>query len=84
MANPLAVCSNHDASIGVYNEYCQTQIFGIDEGGGATTYTGSSVYVYGLNTIGVVSMADRNGASVINQADNTGNYQESVARFTTQ
>jgi len=73
-------CSNHNTT--VYNEYCQTQIFGIDEGGPAgTTYSGSAVYVYGLATVGSVSMVDRNGASVVSQSANTGLYAEAVVRY---
>jgi len=79
-ANSLLACSDHTTS--VYNEYCQTQIFGIDEGGPAgTTYSGSDVYVYGLATVGAVSMVDRLGTSIVPQSANTGLYAEAVVRY---
>lgn len=74
-------CSDHTSS--VYNEYCQTQIFGIDEGSGQS-YSGSTVFVYGLNTIGSVSMVDRNGASAAAQSANTGSFAEAIIRFVTK
>jgi len=79
-SNYDTTCSDHTST--VYNEYCQAQIFGIDEGGPAgTTYSGSTVYVYGLNTLGSVSMIDRNGASVAAQSANTNSYAESIILF---
>ncbi|KAF4624064.1 hypothetical protein G7Y89_g14110 [Cudoniella acicularis] len=78
--NYSTTCSSHTST--TYNEYCQLQIFGIDEGGSSQTYSGSSVYVYGLNTVGAVSMVDLNGNSVVNQADNTNSFAESVIMFT--
>ncbi|CZT47870.1 probable beta-1,3 exoglucanase precursor [Rhynchosporium secalis] len=75
-------CSDHTAS--VYNEYCQTQIVGIDNGGGTEqSYSGSTVFMYGLNTVGAVSMVDRNGASAAAEKDNTGNFAASIIRFVT-
>jgi glucan 1,3-beta-glucosidase len=75
-------CSDHTTS--VYNEYCQTQIFGIDEGGGSQVYSGSSVFVYGLNTVGSVSMIDRSGSSIVPQSANTNVFVSSVVRFVTK
>ncbi|EKD20654.1 beta-1,3-exoglucanase [Drepanopeziza brunnea f. sp. 'multigermtubi' MB_m1] len=81
--NYSLTCSDHTAS--VYNEYCQTQIFGIDSGGGAgQSYAGSSVFVYGLNTVGAVSMVDRNGASLAAQSANTGLFASHLVRFVTK
>jgi len=81
--NYSTTCSDHTSS--VYNEYCQTQIFGIDEGGPTgTTYSGSQVYVYGLNTVGSVSMVDRNGASAAAQSANTGVFASTIVRFVTK
>ncbi|KAI9739910.1 MAG: hypothetical protein M1818_004966 [Claussenomyces sp. TS43310] len=75
-------CSNHVD--GAYNEYCQNQIFGIDDGGsGSQVYNGSSVSLYNLNTIGAVSMIDVGGKSVAKQVDNTNTFAESVAMFLT-
>jgi glucan 1,3-beta-glucosidase len=74
-------CSAHNAT--VYNEVCQTQIFGIDEGGSSETYSGSTVYIYGLNTLGSVSMIDRDGTSVAAQSANTNMYTETVAMYVT-
>ena len=68
----------------VYNEYCQTQIFGIDEGGGNQVYSGSSVYMYGLNTVGAVSMIDRNGAGIALQSANTNAFASTIVRFVTK
>ncbi|CAL3973290.1 unnamed protein product [Diplocarpon coronariae] len=81
--NYSQTCSDHTAT--VYNEYCQSQIFGIDQGGGAgQTYSISSVYVYGLNTVGSVSMVDRNGASAVAQSANTGLFASHIVRFVTK
>lgn len=76
-------CSDHTSS--VYNEYCQTQILGIDEGGGSgQAYSGSSFFVYGLNTVGAVSMVDRSGTSIIPQSANTNVFASTVIRFVTK
>ncbi|KAG4434297.1 hypothetical protein IFR05_010210 [Cadophora sp. M221] len=81
--NYSLTCSDHTAT--VYNEYCQNQIFGIDQGGGTgQTYSGSTVFVYGLNTVGAVSMVDRNGASAAAERANTGNFASSIIRFVTK
>lgn len=73
-------CSDH--ADGVYNEYCQAQIFGIDEGGPAgATYSGSTVSVLALSTIGSESMLDRNGASVARYDANTGQFASTIARY---
>jgi glucan 1,3-beta-glucosidase len=79
--NNAKTCSDHTVS--VYNEYCQTQIFGIDEGSGQS-YSGSQVYAYGLSTVGAVSMVDRNGASVAPQSANTNAFAETIIRFVTK
>lgn len=76
--NYSTTCSTHTATI--YNENCQTQIFGIDEGG-STTYSGSTVYLYGLSTLGAVSMINNGGVSVAAQSDNTNAYAETVAMY---
>jgi len=39
--------------------------------------------MYGLNTVGSVSMIDRNGASVAAQSANTNEFAESVIMFRT-
>jgi len=76
-------CSDHTSS--VYNEYCQTQILGIDEGGGSgQTYSGSNLFVYGLNTVGSVSMVDRSGTSIIPESANTNVFASTVIRFVTK
>ncbi|KAF7887027.1 uncharacterized protein EAF02_003674 [Botrytis sinoallii] len=73
-------CSNHTST--TYNSNCQTQIFDIDEGGSATeAYAGSTVYVYGLNTLGVESMIDMNGKSVASYTANENVYGANVVRF---
>lgn len=77
---PIA-CSDHTSS--VYNEYCQTQIFGIDEGG-SSAYSGSSVFMYGLNTVGATSMIDWLGSSIAAQSANTNVFVSSVIRFVTR
>jgi glucan 1,3-beta-glucosidase len=82
-ANLRLACSNHTTT--VYNEYCQTQILGIDEGGSSTQkYSGSSFFVYGLNTVGAVSMLDRSGTSAIAQSANTNVFASTVIRFVTK
>lgn len=81
MLTHALACSDHTST--VYNEYCQTQIFGIDEGG-STAYSGSSVFVYGLNTVGSVSMIDRSGTSIVAQSANTNVFVSSVVRFVTK
>lgn len=69
----------------MYNEYCQSQILGIDEGGGSgQSYSGSNLYVYGLNTVGSVSMADKSGSSLIAQSANTNVFASTVTRFVTK
>lgn len=78
--NYSTTCSDHDAS--TYNEICQTQIFGIDEGGsGSENYSGSTLYLYGLSTVGVVSMIDSDGVSIAAQSDNTNGFAETVAMY---
>ncbi|KAJ8071726.1 hypothetical protein OCU04_002042 [Sclerotinia nivalis] len=73
-------CSNHTTT--TYNSNCQTQIFGIDEGGSTTeSCTGSTVYVYGLNTLGVESMIDMDGESVAGYTSNANVYGANVVRF---
>ena len=75
-------CSDHTST--VYTETCQTQIFGIDEGGpSGTVYSGSTVYMYGLNTVGSVSMIDFKGASIAAQSANTNAFAETIVRFVT-
>ena len=76
--NYSTTCSNHTAS--VYNENCQTQIFGIDEGG-SQSYSGSTAHVYGLSTLGTVSMIDKGGVSIAAQSDNTNAFAETVAMY---
>jgi glucan 1,3-beta-glucosidase len=75
-------CSDHTTT--AYNEYCQTQILGIDEGGTAGAYSGSSVFIYGLNTVGSVSMIDWLGSSIAAQSANTNVFVSSVIRFVTK
>ncbi|KAH6665999.1 pectate lyase superfamily protein-domain-containing protein [Halenospora varia] len=80
--NYSTTCSDHTST--VYNEICQTQIFGIDQGGGSgQSYTGSTVYLYGLATVGSVSMVDLNGKSVVSEKDNTGSFASVVGMFRT-
>lgn len=80
LSNQSTACSDHTAT--VYNEYCQNQIFGIDQGGAANQkYAGSTVFVYGLNTVGAVSMVDRNGASAASEKANTNSFASSIIRF---
>jgi glucan 1,3-beta-glucosidase len=67
---------------GNYSANCQTQIFGIDSDG-PTRKSGSSVYVYGLNTVGTVSMIEFQGNSIAKQEDNTNGYAESIIMFNT-
>jgi glucan 1,3-beta-glucosidase len=77
----LSACTAHPGD-GKYSANCQTQIFGIDTGG-LTPTSGSSVYVYGLNTVGVVSMIEFQGNSIAKQEDNTNGYAESIIMFNT-
>jgi glucan 1,3-beta-glucosidase len=73
-------CSSHTTT--TYNSNCQTQIFGIDEGGSSSqSYSGSTVYVYGLNTLGVQSMIDMGGKSIASYTQNTNVYGENIIRF---
>ncbi|EHL02440.1 putative Glucan 1,3-beta-glucosidase [Glarea lozoyensis 74030] len=74
-------CTEHSGN-GVYSANCQTQIFGIDTGGPTPT-SGSSVYVYALNTVGVVSMIEFQGNSIAKQEDNTNGYAETIIMFST-
>ena len=76
--NYSTTCSDHNDT--TYNENCQTQIFGIDEGG-SQSYSGSTIYLYGLNTLGTVSMIDSGGVSIAAQSDNTNAYAETVAMY---
>ena len=76
--NNSTTCSDHNDT--TYNENCQTQIFGIDEGG-SQSYSGSTIYLYGLNTLGTVSMIDSGGVSIAAQSDNTNAYAETVAMY---
>ncbi|PQE29297.1 putative beta-13 exoglucanase precursor protein [Rutstroemia sp. NJR-2017a BBW] len=78
--NYSLTCSSHTTT--TYNSNCQTQIFGIDEGGSSSqSYSGSTVYVYGLNTLGVQSMIDMGGKSVASYTQNTNVYGENIIRF---
>ena len=64
---------------------CQTQIFGIDTGGGVSTDSASSsVYVYNLNVVGATSMVDRQDMSLARFSDNVGNFPSCVALFKTK
>ena len=74
-------CSDHAPTVD--DEYCQTQIFGIDEGG-STAYSGSSVFMYGQNTVGSVSMIDWLGSSITAQSANKNVFVSSVIRFVTK
>lgn len=75
-------CSAH--TDGAYNETCQTQIFGVDAGGSAgETYSGTTLSIYNLNTVGVVSMIDYEGTNFAPQSDNTNTFGETVVKFTT-
>lgn len=47
-------------------------------------YSASSVYVYGLNTVGAVSMIDRNGAGIALQSANTNAFTSTIVRFVTK
>jgi glucan 1,3-beta-glucosidase len=47
-------------------------------------YSASSVYVYGLNTVGAVSMIDRNGAGIALQSANTNAFASTIVRFVTK
>jgi len=77
---PILACSDHDTT--VYHETCQTQIFGIDEGAPAgLVYSSSTVYAWGVSTVGSVSMIDRLGASVVPQSANTGVFASTVQRY---
>lgn len=40
--------------------------------------------MYGLNTVGSVSMVDRNGASAALQSANTNSFASSIIRFVTK
>jgi glucan 1,3-beta-glucosidase len=77
--NYSTTCSTHTAT--TYTENCQTQIFGIDEGGSSQSYSGTTAYVYGLSTLGSVSMIDRSGVSIAAQSANTNGFAETVARY---
>jgi glucan 1,3-beta-glucosidase len=78
--NYSTTCSAHTDT--TYTEDCQTQIFGVDEGGDSTqTYSGSTIYIYGLSTLGAVSMIDNAGTSIAAQSDNTNAFAETVAMY---
>ncbi len=68
-------------------ETCQTQIFALDTGSANDHTLGkheqSSVYVYNLNTIGSVSMIDREGVSLASFADNVNGFPDTIAVFRT-
>ena len=42
------------------------------------------MYVYGLNTVGAVSMVDRNGVSAAAQSANTNFFASTIVRFVTK
>lgn len=58
-------------------EACQARIFALE---GRRT---ESVWVYNLNTIGAVSMIDRDGRSLANSADNVDWFPDTIALFHT-
>lgn len=73
-------CSNPDI------ENCQTQIFGVDSGAPKSLLSSifskkSQVRVYGLSTVGTVSMATVQNVDVVAQKDNIGGFQRDVAVF---
>ncbi|KAM0254531.1 hypothetical protein ACHAQJ_006691 [Trichoderma viride] len=73
-------CSDTD------QENCQTQIFGVDSGSPKSLLSGilknkSQVRMYGLNTVGSVSMATVENVDVVFQKDNTGSFPQDVSLF---
>jgi glucan 1,3-beta-glucosidase len=63
-------------------EDCQTQIFGVDDGGVQTSGS-SNVRMYNLNTVGSVAMITVGSEDIALQSDNTGPFPETVALFET-
>lgn len=68
------------SDVGVEN--CQTQIFGVDDGGLRTSGS-SNVKLYNLNTVGSVAMVTVGNTDVALQRDNTGPFPETIALFET-